>query len=107
MQDPGGGTLTLKTKLEREAASLWACLIVSDTGCGIDASVLPRIFEPFFTTKPVGKGTGLGLSLAFDIVQKHGGVIDAFSKPGATEFRIKLPVTAKTVGQRTNQKLSI
>src|SRR5262249_34958740 len=36
---------------------------VSDTGAGIEPSVLPRIFDPFFTTKSAGSGTGLGLSI--------------------------------------------
>ena len=37
----------------------FAAISVSDTGAGIDPSVVDRIFEPFFTTKGVGAGTGL------------------------------------------------
>src|SRR5438874_12440539 len=31
---------------------------VTDNGCGIPASILPRIFDPFFTTKKLVEGTG-------------------------------------------------
>jgi PAS domain S-box-containing protein len=39
-----------------EHVSLW----VSDTGAGMDPTVLGHIFEPFFSTKRGGSGTGLG-----------------------------------------------
>ena len=65
----------------------------SDTGCGMEASVLSRIFDPFFTTRDVGSGTGLGLTVSRDIVQAHGGRIEVESKAGAgTTFTIRLPL---------------
>jgi PAS domain S-box-containing protein len=70
----------------------YARLTVSDTGCGMDHTVLERAFDPFFTTKTVGKGTGMGLSVVHGIVKEHGGAILADSKPGkATTFQVFLP----------------
>ncbi|MBI4483312.1 MAG: PAS domain S-box protein [Acidobacteria bacterium] len=61
-----------------------------DTGCGIAPEILGQIFQPFFTTKK--HGTGLGLATCKRIVDKHGGEIRVRSKPGHTEFTIRLPI---------------
>ena len=49
---------------------------IEDDGPGIAAENLTRIFEPFFTTKE-DVGTGLGLWVAKEIVERHGGTIEA------------------------------
>jgi PAS domain S-box-containing protein len=73
----------------------WACLAVSDTGCGIAPEHLPHLFEPFFTTKGPDKGTGLGLSQVYGIVKQHEGAVDVRSRPGAgTTFFLYLPLRA-------------
>lgn len=65
---------------------------IKDNGSGMDDATMTRIFEPFFTTKDVGEGTGLGLSIAYNIVEKHNGVIEVTSELGVgTEFTIAIP----------------
>jgi two-component system, NtrC family, sensor kinase len=65
---------------------------VEDHGPGMSPEVLARVFEPFFTTKAVGEATGLGLSVANDIVEEHGGWIEAQSEPGrGSRFAMFLP----------------
>lgn len=70
-----------------------ACLKVTDTGTGIDQTILDRVFDPYFTTKPIDKGTGLGFSVVQGIVKSYGGYITIKSKPGkGTEVVIHLPI---------------
>ena len=85
----GSGTLTVRTGREDDRLTVE----ISDTGGGIPPEIRPRIFEPFFTTKPVGEGTGLGLDISYRIVvNKHHGDIRVESEPGATTFRVYLPI---------------
>ncbi len=84
------GTITIRTRMEENNL----VVAISDTGRGMEASVLARIFEPFYTTKPSGEGTGLGLPLTEEIVLRHGGRIRVSSEPGVgTTFHVELPVT--------------
>ena len=72
-----GGTLTIRTFLERRARK--AVIQFQDNGIGIKEEDIDHIFEPFFTTKPEGKGTGLGLFVSYGIITKYGGSIDCVS----------------------------
>jgi signal transduction histidine kinase len=80
--------VTLRSSTGRDAFEV----AVRDHGPGMPADVLARVFEPFFTTKPVGESTGLGLSVTRDIVDEHGGWIDAESAPGrGSRFSMFVP----------------
>lgn len=86
MQETGGGSLTVRTVLERGNV----VVIFSDTGIGIRDPHL--VFDPFYTTKPVGKGTGLGLSICYGLVHDQGGKISCHNRPeGGATFRVELP----------------
>ena len=83
-----GGIIEVRTWNDPDAF----CVGIVDHGTGIPEEVRPHIFEPFFTTKPVGKGTGLGLEIAHRIVtQNFKGTLSFDSKPGRTEFQVRLP----------------
>jgi signal transduction histidine kinase len=70
---------------------------ITDDGPGIPPDVQARVFDPFFTTKAPGQGTGLGLDTTYRIVvQDHRGTILLSSEPGATTFRIRLPVGGRS-----------
>ena len=79
---------------------------VSDTGIGIPASFLPEVFERFSqkdssTTRKHG-GLGLGLAISKQLVELHGGSVQAKSPgegQGAT-FIVKLPLTIPAVAIR-------
>ncbi len=69
----------------------YACLEISDNGCGMDEETRRRIFEPFYTTK--FKGRGLGMSAVLGIVAAHNGALQLFSLPGqGTIFKVYLPL---------------
>jgi two-component system cell cycle sensor histidine kinase/response regulator CckA len=101
---PDGGTLVIETtNVDLDEASAqpfelgagrYASLMVSDTGLGMDETVVARLFEPFFTTKEQGKGSGLGLATVYGIVRQSGGGVTATSRLGeGTTFTILLPET--------------
>ncbi len=71
----------------------WIRIKISDTGVGIDSDTMQRIFEPFFSTKNKNESTGLGLAISYNIIKKHGGIINVYSEPGSGScFSIYLPV---------------
>ncbi|HVO68387.1 MAG TPA: PAS domain S-box protein [Syntrophales bacterium] len=80
-------------------------LTVSDTGCGIDPSIIDRIFDPFFTTKKPGEGTGMGLSVVHGILKSYGGTITVDSEVGrGTDFHIYMPLLADIEAEQDEQE---
>jgi PAS domain S-box-containing protein len=83
----------------------YACLEVSDAGCGIEGKDIEKLFDPFYSTKFAGRG--LGLSVALGIVRTHGGVITVQSAPGrGSVFRVFFPVSAEAVPQPPQKAVS-
>jgi len=82
---PPGSTIAL----DADVADGLVQLSVEDAGPGVAPDVRGRIFEPFFTTRP--RGTGLGLAIARQIIEAHGGRIEAGDAPGGgARFTISL-----------------
>jgi PAS domain S-box-containing protein len=74
----------------------YACMEVTDTGCGISDKDIEKIFDPFFTTKFTGRG--MGLPVVLGIVRAHNGAVSVESKPGrGSVFRIFLPVSTEEI----------
>jgi PAS domain S-box-containing protein len=75
-------------------------ITVTDTGIGIEEEFLPYVFDRFrqadsSSSKKYG-GLGLGLSIVRQLVELHGGTVEAHNREdvsGAT-FTVKLPVMA-------------
>jgi two-component system CheB/CheR fusion protein len=91
---PAGGAIRLAV----ETGDGSARVKISDAGIGIPAEQLPHVFEMFYQGidapgRPQG-GLGIGLTLASELVQLHGGHIEARS-PGTglgSDFTVHLPL---------------
>ncbi|HKH21849.1 MAG TPA: ATP-binding protein [Gammaproteobacteria bacterium] len=76
---------------------------VADTGIGIPTGMLSKIFEPFTqlndSLERSRGGLGIGLTLVKQLVEMHGGAVEARSEGAGqgAEFMVRLPiaVTAK------------
>jgi PAS domain S-box-containing protein len=93
---PEGGHV----EVQLERADPYMRITVHDTGKGISRELLPQIFNRFHQADPSGKrrhgGLGLGLALVRQLVELHGGTIEAAS-PGegqGSTFKISLPLRA-------------
>jgi two-component system sensor histidine kinase VicK len=84
------GTITIRAEQSDDKSQL--TVKVTDTGLGIDHTLLLRLFTKFATKSD--KGTGLGLYISKSIVEAHGGRILAENNTdgkGAT-FTFTLPI---------------
>jgi signal transduction histidine kinase len=74
---PPNGSVTVSAAPEGPTRVM---VSVTDTGRGIDPTLLPTVFERFTRAADSG-GSGLGLAIAKALVEAHGGCIDATSEP--------------------------
>jgi PAS domain S-box-containing protein len=114
---PDGGDLTIRTEMKEIDASYsevlpysrpgrFICLMISDSGGGIDKSIIPHIFEPFFTTKKTG--TGLGLSVVYGIIKQHNGWLNVYSEPGqGTTFSAYFPALSEAEDEVCEEEVSL
>lgn len=96
---PPGGSVSVSARSEGAEVRF----AVEDTGAGIPAEYLPRVFEEFFRVpgQDQESDTGLGLAIVKEIVELHGGRIEAQSEPGkGAKFVFTLKV-AEPTGNRT------
>lgn len=103
---PDGGSITVGVT----ATSAQMAIAVTDTGIGIDPSVLDELFEPFSAAggDPAlhtsgrfefgARGLGLGLAITKAIIEAHGGRIAVHTQVGAgSQFTITLPLAPPAV----------
>jgi len=89
-----GGRISLTARQHDGDLVLHVC----DTGIGIPAEMLPHVFEMFSRAQPVSYrgegGLGIGLGLVKNLVELHGGTIEAQSDgpDRGSEFLVRLPV---------------
>ncbi|MFH1314713.1 MAG: ATP-binding protein, partial [Candidatus Eisenbacteria bacterium] len=93
---PDGGSVTVSAGVfDEDAGSVR--IVVSDTGCGIDAEDQEKIFDYLSQAEgpPAhgGHGLGLGLYLCREFVSRNGGRIWVASGPGrGSTFSFTLPI---------------
>ena len=86
-----GGQIEVRATLEDEHE---LALEVLDDGPGLPPHVHAQIFEPLFTSK--AGGLGLGLALCREIVDKHGGRIEARDREGGgAHIELRIPEALK------------
>jgi signal transduction histidine kinase len=106
---PHGGMVRLIVEGSRGEARL----TVTDSGQGIDPEFLPRIFDRFTQADPsptrAAGGLGVGLALVRELVELHGGEIEARNRPGGAgaTFMVRFPLQpVELLGPRTANQVS-
>ncbi|WP_078410912.1 sensor histidine kinase [Priestia abyssalis] len=84
---------TVRLEVKKDDGDIW--IKVTDEGIGIPPKDLPFIFDRLYRVEKSRSrksgGTGLGLAIVKEIVEAHGGMIQAESMPGkGTTFTIVL-----------------
>ena len=91
---PPNGEITVTVVKEFDEIKI----VVHNTGVGISQEHLPHLFERFYRvdedrSSQTG-GSGLGLAIAHEIMNRHGGEIDAQSSPNqGVTISVRLPLS--------------
>ncbi len=98
MYSDEGGEIEITVQFDQAQA---VTISVSNHGDTIPEEKLNRIFEQFYRLDDARStksgGAGLGLAIAKQIVELHGGSIEAQSREGQTRFSVTLPVSETVV----------
>jgi two-component system OmpR family sensor kinase len=98
MHTPPG--TTVRTALARSADGT-VVLTVTDDGPGIPDALQPSVFERFArgdsSRSRAAGSTGLGMAIVAAVVAAHHGTVGVRSRPGRTEFEVRLPA-GRTAG---------
>lgn len=71
-------------------------IVVSDTGCGISPTDMPKIKTKFYKANLTRRGSGIGLAVANEIIMMHDGEILIESELDVgTKVTIRLPINLK------------
>lgn len=95
----GSGEIKIKTRILRQHTigeirhRLLVLTSIIDNGPGVPEELKAQIFFPMVSGNE--EGTGLGLPISQNLINLHGGIIEFDSVPGATEFRILLPLNSE------------
>jgi signal transduction histidine kinase len=97
---PAGGTVSVQFDRRPTAVRV----SVTDTGVGIEPDLLPYVFEPFRRSERAhgADGLGLGLAIVRDLVELHGGVVQASSAGSGrgASFVVELPLAGSEPERR-------
>jgi signal transduction histidine kinase len=77
---PAGGRLNVRSWFDIDTHLV--NIRITDTGRGIDQSVVEKMYDHFVTTKAIGEGTGLGLGIVKEIVDSHRGTFHIAAAKG-------------------------
>jgi signal transduction histidine kinase len=108
---PAGGKVTVESRTLKDKAQF----LVRDEGPGVDPADLPYFFERFWKEDRArvrgqdlnrdGSGSGLGLSIVRQLVELHGGTVEA-SLPdgGGLQVVVTLPASSHPVADQGTDK---
>jgi two-component system OmpR family sensor kinase len=89
---PPGTTVTTRLAVSNDGSAVFT---VTDDGPGIPAELLPDVFERFArgdsSRSRAAGSTGLGMAIVAAVVSAHDGTVSVRSRPGRTEFEVRLP----------------